>query len=868
MATGVHRVTDVRPGPPTTDPVYAGFEIPPELRGPAARTAPPVLDVPDGNDNSGAPSARSSGRSSTPSSDPSTTGSSGPDAPAERVAAASAPDGVRHGWSLLPLMLLAWCTGMAYLPVFEFATLTPVVTMAAVSPVVLSLAVSGLLRYPLWPATALSVLAAIFAASATLYRDRAIAGFIPSPSLAREMGGTLLDAPQTVLGTILPAPPEARLLVLVFATVWAVGFAGAELALRRDGRALPVLPAVLPLAAVPMLGIGGEGPTVRVTACAALAAGLVVMLRSPAGPERIRALVFGVPVALLLAVLAVVVSALLPGAARSAVDLRTHVDRPPPVTVDGINPLDRVSAWLREPRRPMFSVSAPGAASDQLWRLTVLDRYDGVSWLPVRELEPTGGRVPPPDMTSATRRLTQEVTLRNLPGPWLPAADRPSHVDIEGTAGGRITVDPLSGVLADEQEFTSGTRYTVVSDVPVHDPQRIQFALPANDPAHTDLPQVDASGAPLPAAEALQALARQATEGSTFPYQQALRLAQWLRDTCKFDVDAVPGHGLRNLQYFLETSKRGTSEQFAAAFAVMARSLGLPTRVAVGFRSQPPVDGVVNVRSGDVLAWAEVHFAGMGWVPFYPTPAAGPVADIMPPPESAQSEPVPGAARPAEPEEPSKAEMDARIRDAERDAAAHDPGRGGSAGPPWWVWAAAALGSLLAAVPVFVLGRPFLRRRARRRGPPERRIVGAWDQVEERLRRIGLPADEALTASDVAAFGERRLGAEPAAALAVLAALYNELVFAGPDERPDNAPVAALAWRCCREVESAVRAARPPVWRRVRLVSRPSGRGRARPSGRGPGTALRRPGPRPSARRVRTRARAGGDGRGQAPPAP
>ncbi len=713
-------------------------------------------------------------------------------------------------WSLPAIALLAWATGLAYMPVFGFEALLPVITTASVAPVFVAFVVSALLRYPAWSAGTLSVLGALTTACATLYRDEAVGGFLPTPSLARELGRALVDAPPSLLGLILPAPAEPRLLVLVFATVWAVGYAGAELALRTGGRALPVLPAVVPLAGVPLLGVGGEPPSTPVLCVAVVAAGAVILARSPAGPVRAARLFLGIPLAAGTARIAVLASAALPGASRQAVDLRGHVDRPASVEIQGLSPLDRISAWLRDPDRPMFSVAASDAAPDQLWRLTVFDRYDGVAWRPVRDLEPSGGRVPSAaEATPTTRRLTQEVTLHRLPGPWLPAAERPATVDLARTHA-RIAVDRDSGVVADEAAFAEGTRYTVVSDVPVYDPESVQFAPAADDPEQTELPELDASGGEIAALPALRDMAQQATEGSGFPYQQALRLAEWLRANHTFAPEAVPGHGYRNLQFFLETGKTGTSEQFAAAFAVLARTLNLPARVVVGFRSPPAVDGTVHVRAGDVLAWAEVRFAGVGWVPFFPTPAQGQATHVVPPPPQSAPEEVPpeqDAAASEDPAEQSRADLDARIRDEERASAAAASAHGGG-GSSWWIWVAASCAVTAAAVPAATHGPRALRRRRRRTGSPDQRILGAWAQTEERLRRLGMPSAEAMTAHDVAAYGRRRLGDRAGEALHLLAGMHNDLLYGEPeDERPDDGARAKLAWRCCREVEEAARAA-------------------------------------------------------------
>src|SRR4029079_6885054 len=70
-------------------------------------------------------------------------------------------------------------------------------------------------------------------------------------------------------------------------------------------------------------------------------------------------------------------------------------------------------------------------------------------------------------------------------------------------------------------------------------------------------------------------------------------------------------------------AQAGTSEQFATGFAVLARSVGLPTRVVVGFDAGVPrADGCPVVRGRDARAWPEVYFAGLGWYAFDPSPTA------------------------------------------------------------------------------------------------------------------------------------------------------------------------------------------------------------------------------------------------------
>jgi hypothetical protein len=80
------------------------------------------------------------------------------------------------------------------------------------------------------------------------------------------------------------------------------------------------------------------------------------------------------------------------------------------------------------------------------------------------------------------------------------------------------------------------------------------------------------------------------------------------------------------MEEFLFDTKAGFCEQFAGSYAAMARAIGLPTRVAVGFTpgeqdaSEPDT---YHVQGKHAHAWPEVYFAGVGWVPFEPTPGRG-----------------------------------------------------------------------------------------------------------------------------------------------------------------------------------------------------------------------------------------------------
>ena len=84
-------------------------------------------------------------------------------------------------------------------------------------------------------------------------------------------------------------------------------------------------------------------------------------------------------------------------------------------------------------------------------------------------------------------------------------------------------------------------------------------------------------------------------------------------------ITAAP-HDRDSVDYFLFDLQRGFCDYYASAMVVMARAVGLPARLGVGFLQRPPdAAGAQTIRQIDAHSWAEVYFAGYGWVEFEPT---------------------------------------------------------------------------------------------------------------------------------------------------------------------------------------------------------------------------------------------------------
>ncbi|MFD0684630.1 DUF3488 and transglutaminase-like domain-containing protein [Actinomadura fibrosa] len=712
---------------------------------------------------------------------------------------------------------LAAVAGLAFQRVFGLGPVVPVAAVAAIVPTVLSALLSGPRKakgkdaasggaggegaanggvggersasggsrgrarspWPLWISLVLTVVAWAGTAAVTVLRPALGDGTLP-----QTLREGVLSSWKAILTTLLPAPAKPEFLMLVHVLVWLAAFASAETALRTSLRAAPAVPVLGVWAVALLLGVDGPGSNLPIAAATVVLVGVLVLVRSD-GPDARpawRTLALGLPCAAVLGGLAFAMGPLVPVRAEPY-DPREQVQAPPPQQRDGVSPLDRVGGWLLSPDQVMFTVTSK---RDEIERLAVLDRFDGVTWSSTARFVPTGSRVPAGPRPGKEHASGQRITIRDLPGVWVPAADRPRRVD-----GMAVVVDPASGALAAAQPLRPGQAYTVDSQVPEWSADDLAGAAVAQDAearAARELPWGPGATRPPVQLAEFKRFAQAATRGAVSPIQQAAMLAEYLKRYARYDVTAPPGHSYRQLDYFLGEGRRGTPEHFATAYALLARSLGLPARITVGFDGGARTGDTVQVRSGDVMVWPEIKFQRLGWVRFNPLPenarrsrkndavAAGETQQKLEQAQknaaSQQRGPGPGKTAQKEPQKPAAAE---------------------DAPTPWWVFASIGAAVLAAGYLLAVLLAPSLRRRRRRSGPPAERIAGAWAQALDHLADVGLSTARTLTAHEVARFGASTVGEEAHGHLRPLADLVNRSRFA--PSHPDPHAAADQAWQ-------------------------------------------------------------------------
>ncbi len=269
----------------------------------------------------------------------------------------------------------------------------------------------------------------------------------------------------------------------------------------------------------------------------------------------------------------------------------------------------------------LFTVTSDRRA---YWRLTSLDEFDGNVWSSNGSYDAAEGSLPTTLGANVdTTVVNQRFTISQLGTIWVPAAFQPKSVDAGNTTI-RYASDSSTLIVGTDRASSDGLVYTVQSVAPDFDEAALR-AAPATVPdsvrQHDE--QLPAAFSPTAAA-----LAQQIAGGQPTVYDKALALQDYFRNNFSYSLDvpdAVQGESVAAIDAFLE-SKSGYCEQFAGTYAAMARSLGIPARVAVGFtpgEQDPTQPGVYRVRGEHAHAWPEVYIDGQGWVLFEPTPTRG-----------------------------------------------------------------------------------------------------------------------------------------------------------------------------------------------------------------------------------------------------
>ena len=266
----------------------------------------------------------------------------------------------------------------------------------------------------------------------------------------------------------------------------------------------------------------------------------------------------------------------------------------------------------------------------QYWRGMAYDQYTGETWklgMPeeVTELEPSPSPIiflPQFEPSIApTYELTQIYYIESSQSNLVFTAYKPTRLYFPIDM---VMIDPYES-LRSPVEMVEGVTYTVVSNVPLIDPQVLMSLKTDNMPIsenkyykrllkYLELPDT--------VTERTRKLAENITSNAGNHYEKALYVKNYLQNNYVYDLEI--GHFPKDadtVDYFLFEEKKGYCEHFASAMAVMLRTLGIPTRLVTGYMpgEYNPFTGYYEVKISDAHAWVEVFIEQYGWIPFDPT---------------------------------------------------------------------------------------------------------------------------------------------------------------------------------------------------------------------------------------------------------
>ena len=733
-----------------------------------------------------------------------------------------APAGSRPAAGLLvDVLVVAVAVLLALVPlvpVFGLGAAAPAIVGGVVVGAVLAVA-AVVRRWPVVVTLAAAVLAYALLGGPLAAPATTTAGVLPTGSTLVTLGQGVVTSWKQVLTLEPPLGSSGTGLVAPFVLGLAAVLGGGLLAASRQssGRAatarllvaVPVPPAVLVLSIL----LGTVERTLAVVVGASMTVLLVVWVAWRRGawrPQRVPSLA-------VLAVLSigggVVLAPVVAGDTPRFV-LRSVIV-PPFDPRDYASPLSAYRAFIKDQREADL-LTVDGLPEDGLVRVATMDSFDGVVWNVVGDGEPQAsgafrkvGDVIPVTVAGAEAQV--EVEVGDLRGPWLPTVGETRRVTFSGPDADRtreaFRFNDATGTGVLSTSLVPGQAYTLdavvpapVTDQEIGDAQASSLAVPA----------------PQQVPDIVVERAKQVTASATSPAGAARAIETYLHETGYFshgdDYPSLAGHSAYRMNLLLgEDLMVGDAEQYASLMALMASQSGLTARVVLGFvpSEEQRGDDSITFTGGEIQAWTEIAYEGVGWVPYFPTPDTNRTPETAD--EEVQNEPQPQVVQPppppAEPvSPPSEDAEDPSVTTNEEETAAE-----GNLRAVLLVVAAVAIPLLLLLTPLLVVVALKARRRRRRRraATAELQISGGWDEVLDTAHDFKVPPPADATRREAS---KVLLETFPKAPVALLADQADAAVFSA-----DGAGSRGVSryWAAVDETVHTIRT-HGSAWRRLR----------------------------------------------------
>jgi len=636
-------------------------------------------------------------------------------------------------------------------------------------------------RHPIWPPVA-SIVAALGALTLFFAPGSAILGIIPT-TFTFEAFAELQDAAAiSIANQSVPADADTGIVFLLCLGIAAIAIAMDACVFVLRSPAISGLP-LLQLLLVPSL-VDPQLNNLALFAVGALAY-VAILLR---GSRRIRR-----TTAFSLAAVAVA-GALVGAVVLPSVGPRADIPGSGTSFSTGINPIITLGNDLRRDE-PSLALTYTTTSTNGLYlRLTALDNFDGQSWLPT-EVEFSSrngmdaiGAAPGlgPDVSVTTE--TTNITVSTIQSRWLPAPYAPRSIEgLEGEwswEGDALSIRSSRGSSVRNQDYVVESQQIAPS---VEQLIAAGNTVPAGLDRYLTVPDF------LPAVVAETAAS--VTAGAATHYEQAVAMqAYFTNGLFEYSEDApvdggYDGSGASVLAAFLE-AKSGYCVHFSSAMATMARTLGIPARIAVGFtpgQAGQAVQGSLTeyrVSTHNLHAWPELFFDGIGWVRFEPTPSRGAAPEFAPLTEDDPATPdvdesIPAEALPATPTPEQTGGPN--LPDEQQPLDSGAAGVSGGASVPFWLYVLGALFVLGLMAPAVVR---VARRSTRLRAVDTGDAVSGWRELRDTADDLHITLDSNTTPRQLAIDLGTRLANDGREALERIRAAVEEQSFAGSGVQP------------------------------------------------------------------------------------
>ncbi|MFG1908024.1 transglutaminaseTgpA domain-containing protein [Kribbella sp. NPDC048928] len=492
-------------------------------------------------------------------------------------------------------------------------------------------------------------------------------------------------------------------------------------------------------------------------------------------------------------------------------------------SISSTNPMLDMGRNLKRGDNVVALTYKGGPAGGTYLRLTALDRFDGNTWQIGPRPEETkidGNLAAPPGYTGDPAKLPQtsmEINVtRDLRSQLVPVPYPLHSISLKRD----WKYDPGAlDVMSSNGGIVAGKKYKLTAYDLKPTPEQLHDSITTGAPDQYTL------NVPEKTPDVIRRLANDITAGAQGnKFEAAVEIQDWFRNgQFTYSTQNVKGSGMAALEDFLTTNKEGYCEQFATGMALMARILGIPARVGIGFLpGTSGKDGEYTVRMHDMHAWPELYFQGVGWVRFEPTPSArvattpGWTVPANETPTAPTTAPTNQATTPGGKESPSvdKPQHDPSLTD-QGGAAVVGTGNWFSNGGGQAIAAGAGI-ILLLCIPWLI--RALTRRRRFLRPPGRVGAEGLWAEIRDTARDLGLDWSDISTPRQAGQWLVSKVPDEVHPAARRLARGIEALRYAGDanpelDLRADASEVQKALWSQAPGRRRWRARLLPPSWR-------------------------------------------------------